>query len=327
MKIGIVGAGAMALRFLKAVGKEVSGVEFVAVYDVLATQLSDFGQLHPRMRTYSQYDDLLDDPQVDAVYIATPVHTHRHLSVQAAQAGKHILCEKPMAVSLEDCQAMVASAETHNVTLQIGYMMRFHPSHRYIKQAIQDGVLGEIQFAHIERTDFFDFKSADIPHHRMWFVDKSKSGGGAFMDLGCHLIDLLMFLVGDQVSEVNFLASPDEDLGVELSGLASVSFQRGAVGTVFASWQVPLNDNILQIYGDKASVQAIRTIGPYKDGRVEIVIGDRHQVIEIPYENHYVLELAHFRDSAATGTEPVTSGRNCLNSEALRIRLYDSLSG
>lgn len=145
------------------------------------------------------------------------------------------------------------------------------------------------------------------------------------MDLGCHLLDLIIYLLDDEVDSYSFAGAPDPDLGVELSGLASLEFQGGGVGTVYASWQVPLKDNILQVYGDRAVIQAIRTVGPYRDWRVEIVRGDQHQAVDITYRNHYIAELEHFRDCVRDGKQPITSGRNCLRSERIRIGLLEGL--
>jgi len=325
MKIGIVGAGAMALRFLDNVKGQVAGIEFTAVHDVSENQMGHFIKAHPEMKAYGDYNSLLSDPGVEALYISTPVYTHASLVVEAAEYGKHILCEKPMALTLDECEGMVAAAENGGVVLQIGYMMRFHPCHQFIREQIASGVLGKVRFAHVERTDYIDFKSGDIPSHRMWFVDKSKSGGGAFMDLGCHLIDLIIYLLDDDVDSYSFAGAQDPELGVELGGLASLLFHSGSAATVYASWQVAVKDNILQVYGERAGVQAIRTIGPYRDWKVEIVRGDQREVVDIPYRNHYAAELEHFRDCVRDGVEPITSGRICIRTERVRIGLLEQL--
>jgi predicted dehydrogenase len=204
-------------------------------------------------------------------------------------------------------------------------MMRFHPAHQYIREQIAAGALGNIQFVHIERTTFADFKAPDFPAHRKWFVDRSKSGGGVFVDLGSHLLDLLLYLLDDEVEDCALSATPDFDLGVELSGLASLKFMKGTMATLFASWGINLHDNLLQVYGDQGCIQAMRTIGPYTDWSVELVQGDQRTAVKIPYQNHYIRELDHFVDCIQTGKEPLTSGANCLETERLRIQLMNSL--
>jgi predicted dehydrogenase len=322
MKFGIVGTGAMAERFLQAVEGKAKGVVFVAAHDLNPEMRESFAQKHPDIRCYADYSRMLADPEVEAVYIATPVFAHMSLSVEAANRGKHVLCEKPMALTLQECTAMVTAARENGVVLQIAYMMRYHPAHQYIREKIASGSLGRIQFVHLERTAFSDFKTPDFPSNRKWFVDKSKSGGGAFMDLGSHLLDLLIYLMGDDIVDCKLSAPMDADLGVELSGLACLKFKKGALATVYASWEVPLHDNLVQVYGEKASIQAVRTIGPYTDGQVSRIEGSQRLSVDIPHINHYVSEVEHFQNCVRDGTEPLTSGTNCLKTESLRLELY-----
>jgi predicted dehydrogenase len=230
-----------------------------------------------------------------------------------------------MALTLQECTEMIDAARVNGVILQIAYMMRYHPSHQYIREQIASGSLGDIRFVHLERTAFADFKSPDFPSHRKWFVDKTKSGGGAFMDLGSHLLDLLIYLMGDEIVNYKLNAKIDDELGVELSGLASLKFREGALATVFASWEIPLHDNLIQIYGDRASIQAVRTIGPYTDGKVEQIEGTLRRFVNIPYQDHYVRELEHFRDCIRLGMEPLTSGANSIKTEKLRLKLFETL--
>jgi len=325
MNIGIVGTGAMVRRFLSAVAGKVDGLTFTAAYSPNASRRAQFAREYPDVRCYEEYSEMLADPQIEAVYIATPVFTHAPLSVAAAEHGKHILCEKPMALTLQECQDMAAAARENGVVLQIAYMMRYHPAHEYIHEQIASGSLGKIQYIHLERTAFADFKSPGFPSHRKWFVNQSRSGGGVFMDLGSHLIDLLIYFMGDDIQDYQLSAGIDGELGVELSGLASFRYSAGTLATIYTSWEVPLHDNIIQVYGDKASIQAVRTIGPYKDGRVTRIEGGNHQTIEIPHQDHYVREIEHFQHCIQNHQEPLTSGTNSLKSERVRLKLFETL--
>jgi predicted dehydrogenase len=228
-----------------------------------------------------------------------------------------------MALTMDECEEMVNTSEENYVILQIGYMMRFHPIHQYVKKEISKGNLGQVQYAHAERTIFFDYASQELPEYRKWYLDKTKSGGGAFMDLGSHVLDLILYLVNDDVDRINFEANLDPKLGIDQSGLGTLKFKGGAVASIFAGWQTPLHDNVLKIYGDKAALYAVRSIGPYKDGRLELITSDNRKGIDIPYENHYVLELKHFRDCVVKGTSCITSGKNCLQTERIRINMYN----
>jgi 1,5-anhydro-D-fructose reductase (1,5-anhydro-D-mannitol-forming) len=322
MNIGLIGTGAMARRFLTAVEGKLTGTCFIAANSRNPERLEQFRNEYPWIECTTGLEELLGRADVDAVYISTPVHTHAALSIAAAQAGKHVLCEKPMALSVAECEAMIEAADSSGVVLQVGYMMRFHPAHRLIKRRIAEGDLGALRFAHLERTAFIDFRSPDMPDHRKWFIRPEAGGGGVLMDLGSHLIDLLLYLVGEEPESCTLQMRRDPALGVETDALAGFRFRGGLLATVFASWQVPLHDNLLQVYGDEASLVARRTLGPYTDGTVERFTPAGAESIAFAYENHYLLELEHFLECIGAGRQPVTSGRACLPTERTRERLY-----
>ena len=325
MNIALIGTGAMARRFLQAVEGQLRDVHLVAAQSRNAERLEQFRKEYPGIECTTDLSELLGRGDVQAVYISTPVESHAPLSITAARAGKHVLCEKPMALKVAECEAMIEAAEANRVVLQIGYMMRFHPAHQLIKQRIDAGELGTLRFVHLERTVFIDFLSPDIPEHRKWFIRPEASGGGAFTDLGSHPLDLLLYLAGDEIDSCQLQIREEPPLGVETDALATLRFRSGLLATVFASWQVPLHDNIIQVYGDKASLFARRTLGPYTDGTVERVTEAGREQIPITYRNHYVLQLEHFRDCVAERREPITSGRACLPTERTRALLYRSV--
>lgn len=326
MNIALIGTGAMARRFLTAVLEEIEDVRFVAAHSRQAERLGQFRKEYPQIECTTNLNELLGRKDIQAVYISTPVHSHAELSMAAARAGKHILCEKPMALTVSECEAMIETAETSGVVLQIGYMMRFHPAHQLIKKQLDSGDLGTLRFMHLERTVFIDFLSQDMPEHRKWFIRPEYSGGGAFTDLGSHPLDLLLYLVDDEIETCKLQIREEPRLGVETDALASFRFRGGLQATVFASWQVPLHDNIIQVYGDKASLFARRTLGPYTDGTVERITAAGREKIPVTYKNHYILQLEHFRDCIARKRQPITSGRACLPTERTRELLYRSVN-
>ena len=326
MNIALIGTGAMARRFLKAVQGQAADVHFVAAHSRNAERLEQFRKEYPRIECTTDLNELLGRGDIQAVYISTPVDSHAPLSMAAARAGKHVLCEKPMALAVAECEAMIETAEENGVVLQVGYMMRFHPAHQLLKKQIDSGELGTLRYVHLERTVFIDFLSPDMPEHRKWFIRPGVSGGGAFTDLGSHPLDLLLYLVGDEIESCQLQIREVPTQGAETDALANFRFHSGLLATVFASWRVPLHDNIIQVYGDKASLFARRTLGPYTDGTVERITEAGREQIPITYRNHYVLQLEHFRDCIAQSREPITSGRACLPTERTRALLYRGVS-
>jgi predicted dehydrogenase len=325
MNIALIGTGAMARRFLVAVCAGLEDVRFVAAHSRQPERLEKFRREYPRLECTMDLTALLRRKDIDAVYISTPVHTHAELCIAAAREGKHILCEKPMALTVADGEGMIEAAEAAGVVLQIGYMMRFHPAHQLIKKRLDSGDLGALRFVYLERTCLIDFLSAEMPDYRKWFIRPKESGGGALMDIGSHLIDLLLYLLGSEIESCHLQVREDPRLGVETDALASFRFRGGILATVFASWQIPLHDNILQVYGDSASLVARRTLGPYTDGTLARITEEGRKQIPVSYRNHYVLELEHFRDCIADKKQPLTSGRACLPAERTRELLYQSI--
>jgi UDP-N-acetylglucosamine 3-dehydrogenase len=325
MNIALIGTGAMARRFLKAVEGKIEDVRFTSAHSRNPERLEQFRKEYPRIECTTSLDELLGRKDIQAVYISTPVATHARLSIAAAQAGKHILCEKPMALTIGECEAMIEAADENGVVLQVGYMMRFHPAHQLLKQRIESGELGTLRYVHLERTVFIDFLSPNMPEHRKWFIRPEASGGGAFTDLGSHPLDLLLYLIGDEIESCQLQIREEPLQGAETDALASFRFASGLLATVFASWRVPLHDNIIQVYGDKASLYAKRTLGPYTDGTVERITEAGREQIPFFYKNHYVLEAEHLRDCIAEKREPIASGRACLQTERIRGLLYQSV--
>jgi len=325
MNIALIGTGAMARRFLTAVYESLENVRFIGAHSRHPQRLEEFRREYPQLDCTTDLRALLGRKDIDAVYISTPAHTHAELCIAAARQGKHILCEKPMALTVADGERMIEAAEASGVVLQIGYMMRFHPAHQLIKKRIDSGDLGPLRFVHLERTCLIDFLSAEMPDHRKWFIRPKESGGGALMDIGSHLLDLLLYLLDREIESCQLQVREDPRLGVETDALASFRIRGGILATIFASWQIPLHDNILQVYGESASLLARRTLGPYTDGTLERITEEGRKQIPVSYRNHYVLELEHFRDCIADKTQPLTSGRACLPTERTRELLYQSI--
>ncbi len=323
MNVGLIGTGAMTRRLLDAVVGNIDDFRFTAAHSSTTSRLRSFQEDYPDIRTYESYDELLADTSIDAVYIATPVFTHPELTVRALEAGKHVLCEKPMALSVDECEWMIEASGTAGKVLQIGYMMRFQPIHQRIKKMVDDGELGSIRFIHAERTARIDFHDPSFPENRKWFVDAEKSGGGVFWDLGSHLLDLIHFFLSDELIDGNVMLNVDADFGVDIESTALMRFSRGTQATIYAGWRVPLHDNIIQVYGEQATLFANRSIGPYTDGTLDFVSAEGRKRIEIPHRNHYVEECKHFKYCIENDVEPLTSGENVLQSEKARMIMYE----
>jgi len=194
---------------------------------------------------YSSVDALLEDPSIDAVYIATPVSTHAELTITAAKAGKHVLCEKPMAMSSAEALDMQQVCREHHVHLEIAYYRRYYPVIVKLKALLEAGKIGEAKRVrvncHSPRTM--------IPGSD-WRYDPQTSGGGVLMDIGSHRIDLLVFLFGKIICSTGDIRSLQQT-AVEDDCLLHLQFEQGVEADLSVSWSKENYEDSILVEGNK----------------------------------------------------------------------------
>lgn len=214
-------------------------------------------------KVYDTAEALLADPDIDAVSICAANYAHAELSIQALNAGKHVLCEKPMATTLADCEAMVECAKKNGKFLMIGHNQRLAKAHMLAKQLLADGLIGRVitfrtSFGHGGPETW-----AIKPGKDTWFFDKSKAAMGAMADLGIHKTDLIQFLLGQKVVRTTArLATLDkrgedgELIGVDDNAVCIYEMSGGAFGTMTASWTYyAAEDNSTVLYGTRGEMR------------------------------------------------------------------------
>ena len=251
---GILGAGKIAESQMAPAIAAAPGHELAAVSrrDLGAAEL--FAKRHGARRAYDSVEALLEDEGVNAVYVATPPHLHARETVMAAEAGKHALVEKPMALTTGEAGAMIDACRASGVLLTICHYQRFNARHQRIKSLLEEGAIGQVTAARINFSDRFP------PQAGFWHHDPEVSGGGPMMDLGIHCIDLLRYLCG-RVETVAALAetlvdsSPVDDTATLLLRMAN-----GAQAVVTSHWTTashqPERTNGLEICGTEGSIRA-----------------------------------------------------------------------
>jgi predicted dehydrogenase len=251
---GVIGAGGIALRRTIPEGIVPSrNGTLVAVQDTRGVD-----EIAARFGVIATHtlDELLAQP-IDAVYIATPVHLHADQVCAALRAGKHVLCEKPLGLTVAEAGAMHEAARHAKRQLRTGLMMRHHAQHRLAKRMIAAGDLGKPVFARAQLSCWYP------PISGSWRQDPKLGGGGALVDLGCHCIDLLAYLFGPIASVSCRLGHTVHAYPVEDSAVVSLTFTNGALGTVDCLFNVPdeSSQNRLELYGSEGSLLASGTIG------------------------------------------------------------------
>ena len=225
LKVGIIGAGSYGAHHAEAIAA-LEGVQLVAACRTSPEPLAEFVARFGG-RGYTDHADLLADPAVEAVVIATPHHRHTAIALDAARAGKHILLEKPMAPTLDECDAIIVAAAEAGVTLLVGHVNQFSPAYLAAKAILESGEVGEIVLGLSTMSKFW-FE----PNRRAWHLDRA-TGGGMWMTAGIHCLDRLTWLVDSPVASVSAqLSTRFHDQQADDAGLIFVRYANGAAGTI-----------------------------------------------------------------------------------------------
>jgi predicted dehydrogenase len=230
VRVGIIGSGNIARNHVE--GYQAAGAEIVGLVDVDTSVLARRALEWKVERTYTEVAELLASPDLDAVSVCTPNAAHAPATIAAAAAGKHVLCEKPVSLSLEEADAMIEACRTAGVLLQVDHHLRSNPSVERARAIIGSGELGRITFVRLRQAHDWGGRS-EVP---LGFRTPALAGGGTLLDNGCHLFDLARHLAGD-VSEVYARTGTlTFEVQVEDTAQVSLRFAGGALGTIETSW-------------------------------------------------------------------------------------------
>ena len=256
--IGIIGCGKIAqVRHIPEYAQH-KDAKLVGFYDINQERAAALAEKYGGT-AYATVEELLANPEIDAVSVCAANFAHAELTIAALNAGKHVLCEKPMAITLAECEAMVEAAKKNGKFLMIGHNQRLAKAHAMARKLIVDGLIGDIVTF---RTTFGhggpETWSVD-PGLNTWFFDKTRAAMGAMADLGIHKTDLIQFLTGQQVirttARVTTLDKKDASgnlISVDDNAICIYEMSGGAFGTMTASWTYyGAEDNSTVLYGTK----------------------------------------------------------------------------
>jgi 1,5-anhydro-D-fructose reductase (1,5-anhydro-D-mannitol-forming) len=250
---GIIGCGDVAEQKSGPRFQKAAGSALVAVMRRDADRAPDIAARHGVPRWYTNARELVNDPEVDAVSVATPPSSHLELALLACAAGKPTLVEKPMALNHDECRRMVGAFRAAGVPLFVAYYRRTQPRFQRMRELLLSGAIGTPRVALIQLTG--PAPSVD-PAHLPWRLCPEISGGGLFADVGCHTLDLLDFFLGP-VAEVRGFASNQGQLcSVEDAVSMSMRFERGAHGVGLWQFNTAERRDRIEILGDAGSLVA-----------------------------------------------------------------------
>lgn len=321
MRIGLIGAGAVAPLHARA-ARLLPGVEMTAVCDLQPDAARAVAE-PIGAQSFTDYRDLLASGTTDAVIVNTPNALHCEMAIDAASAGQHVLVEKPMAITIKDCDRMVEAARSAGVVLRVGHIQHFLPEKTALADAIARGAIGQVRMVH-------DLRSTNYrPGSRSpWFLSPEIAGGGAVMNIGAHCLDRTVWLGGTDASAISAHTLMRFGVAVDTDATIGLRLANGVVATVTVTSDVPRRTDDITVIGDDGSLLASPTVGTLlqQDGHTEVLyepstdgipeafrlqladfaaaVSGQPSAVSLAHARHVVeLVLATYTSSAAGGQE------------------------
>lgn len=275
LKVGIIGCGRIAAVRHIPECYENPEVKIIGFYNRTKEKALQMTRQYGG-KVYDNIDECISDPKVNAVIISTPNNTHASIAVRALCAGKHVICEKPMATTEKECLEMVEAAKINHRILLIAHHERYTQTHQMARKMIADGVIGKV--LSFQATFAHAGPEKKRPKNNLWFYDKEQAGLGVSADLGSHKIDTIRYLLGDEVKEVTAKISTMKGCencslqnSVDNNAIYLLKMNHGAIGSVTVSWTCygeEINSTIL--FGSEGTM----LIGHPYGGKLEITMKD-----------------------------------------------------
>ncbi|MFD1030118.1 Gfo/Idh/MocA family protein [Metaplanococcus flavidus] len=271
-------------------------------------------------KAYESYRELLADPDIDAVYIPLPNHLHKEWTLKAAAAGKHVLCEKPAALTAGEAEEMVQFCRSRNVKFAEAFMYQLHPQHQRVKESMSSGEIGDIRLIKSSHS----FYLADRDHNiRM----QKNMGGGSLYDLGCYSIQVIRHLTGSEPLAVQAFAEVDEAGGVDMTAYGWMKLDNGVRALFDCSFDmVPRNE--YEVIGTKGTIRVPYAFRPDLVGNVGTVIVQAAGEIrkEELAGDIYRLEVENFSQAVLDDREPWISGESTIRNMQVLEACYRSIA-
>jgi predicted dehydrogenase len=325
LRVALVGCGLISESHIRAYKHYPERARITICCDLDLEKATRAAELAEGARAITSLEAVLADPDVDAIEICTPHHLHADIAIAAARAGKHILCQKPLAKTLAECDAMIAAAQAAGVVLYYGETNRTLPAAQALRQAIDAGRIGQLTgvqatYAHWQGGKYLS---------TAWRYDPQIAGGGQLLDGGIHYIDLMLHLGGPIQSVSCFATRFRPELGGEDTAVVNARFQGGQLGTLFSS-------QATGVWFPGASFAAfgtegVLTIGGLFSGQAAALslhradLPDQRAVLIEAHENSFAVMIGRYLDTVLDGAANPAPGE--IGRENLRVVLaaYESV--
>ncbi|MFC3831795.1 MULTISPECIES: Gfo/Idh/MocA family protein [Deinococcus] len=320
----IIGAGGISKRHYE--GYKQAGVNVVAIADA-SEAIRQLREKEWEVRAYATFEELLANEDVQAVSICTPNAFHAPATIMALDRGIHVLCEKPLSLDLDACDAMIAAARRSGTVLQTGHHLRSNPLARTAKRLIDEGRIGRVTFMRLRQAH--DWGGAE--QVRGVFGSLAASGGGTLLDNGCHMMDLARYFAGDVRSIYARMATLKFQIEVEDTSVATLDFENGAIASVENAWTATGWEESFFVYGTQGALECSNRLGKARlrflnreFGYADWGAADETWYDFATVDNAHVRSVVHFIESIEHGTPVVCTGEDGRESVRLVLGAYES---
>jgi len=318
MRWGLIGASSIAENHMISALCQ-AGQHLAAVYSTTLPRAESFAARNNIPKATATLDTLLSDPDIDAVYISSTNEKHYPQALAAIAAGKHIICEKPLGMTLAEATQMVRAAETAGLTFATNHHLRCSGSHRTLRALIAQGRIGRLLSLRV-------FHAVNLPEHlRGWRINDPGAGGGVIPDITVHDADVTRFLTGeDPQTVVAQMCASGMGEGVEDSAMSVWTLPSGAMVMAHQSFTHPFAGSGLEVHGTEGSIFARGVMTQRPVGEIELVTAKGRESIPFPDHNLYVQAVTEFVAATEGRGQPAASGRDGIASLAVALAVREA---
>jgi 1,5-anhydro-D-fructose reductase (1,5-anhydro-D-mannitol-forming) len=314
LRWGLIGASTIAAQHMIGAIRA-NGGDVVAVMSASAERAKAFAAKHDIGRSTTDLAALVGGNDIDAVYISTTNELHRGQALAAASAGKHVLCEKPLALTLPDARAIVHACRARGVTLGTNHHLRNAATHRAMREAILEGWIGRPLFARVFHAVYLP------PHLQGWRIDKPEAGGGVVLDITVHDADTLRFVLDSEPVAVSAMTSRGgmANEGLEDGVMGVVRFANGVLAQFHDAFTTRYATTGFEVHGDEGSLIGRDCMTQAPKGEVALRTAKGEENLRLEHEDLYARSVRLFSEAAAGHGSPAATGEDGVKSLAVAL--------
>jgi len=318
LRWGLIGASTIAAEHMIGAIRA-NGGEVTAVMSANPERSADYARRHAIARATSNLDDLVGGGDVDAVYISTTNELHRDQFFAAARAGKPVLCEKPLALTLADARAMVAEARARGVVMGTNHHLRNAATHRVMREAVSQGRIGRPLFARVFHAVYLP------PHLQGWRIDKPQAGGGAVLDITVHDADTLRFVLDDEPVAVSAMTTQSGmGSGVEDGAMGVIRFRSGLLAQFHDAFTTRYATTSFEVHGEEGSLIGRDCMTQAPKGEVLLRNAKGEEMLPLAQESLYERSVRLFQEAVAGRGQPAATGEDGVKSLSVALSTLEA---